>query len=96
MTDFTHFTLRLKGDGSRYKFRVKSSVKERHGYTYGFLTTGEWEVIEIPMTEMEPEFHGEKLNLPDYPGKQAMQITIVAGNGQEEDFYLELDNIAMR
>ena len=65
---FAIVQLRLKGDGKRYQFRVKSNQADRHSYIYYFQTTEDWQVIEIPLAEMEPKFRGRALNLPNYPG----------------------------
>ncbi|MEM9824576.1 MAG: CIA30 family protein, partial [Bacteroidota bacterium] len=44
----SQIVLRLKGDGKRYQFRVKSKSNDWHSYIYYFKTSGEWETIVVP------------------------------------------------
>ena len=83
--------IRLKGDGKRYQFRVKSSKYDRHSYIYYFQTTGEWETIEVPLEEMYPTFRGRKLKMPNYPGNEMEELAFLIANKKAEDFRLEID-----
>lgn len=84
--------IRLKGDGKRYQFRVETGG-ERHSYIKHFTTSGDWEVVEIPLDEMVPMFRGEQLDLPNYPGETMNHIRFLIANGQAEDFRLVVDRI---
>lgn len=87
--------IRLRGDGKRYQFRVKSDKYDRHSYIYHFETTGDWETIVIPMSEMYPAFRGRKLNMPNYPIQQMEELSFMIGNKRAEIFKLELDKIIL-
>jgi NADH dehydrogenase [ubiquinone] 1 alpha subcomplex assembly factor 1 len=39
----TTFKIRLKGDGKKYQFRVKSNSRDRHSYSFIFSTNGNWQ-----------------------------------------------------
>ena len=91
---FTKAVMKLKGDGKKYQFRIKSSQSERHAYIAVFQTTGEWQTVEINLADMYPAFRGMKLNLPNYPAKQLEEIAFLIGNKVEEDFRLEIANIS--
>ncbi len=92
---FTKATLRLKGDGKRYQFRTKSSAGDRHSYVGYFTTTGDWETVEILLKELQPQFRGRKLDLPDYPAVTLAEVAILIGNKKEQAFRLELDWIKL-
>ncbi len=96
MGDFQTIAIRLKGDGRRYQFRVKSSRTERHSYTYYFETSGSWQWIEIPLSEMYPTWRGNKLNYPNYPAETLEEMGILIGNTVPETFNLEIDKIHFR
>ena len=64
---YTTCVIRLKGDGKRYQFRLKSEVYDRHSYISYFETTGEWQSIEIPLAEMYPTFRGRRLRHVQLP-----------------------------
>jgi hypothetical protein len=85
--------LRIKSDGKPYQLRVESEKNVRHGYAYDFETSGDWQVIEIPFDQMYAIRHGDRLDLPNYPGQTLAQVQILIGNGKAETFQLEIDKI---
>lgn len=88
--------IRLKGDGKRYQFRVKSSRSERASYVHEFETNGNWQTIEVPLRQMHPTFRGNRLNIPDYPGERMAQLRFLIGNGKAESFELKIDQIWLK
>ncbi|MFT7605864.1 MAG: NADH dehydrogenase [ubiquinone] 1 alpha subcomplex assembly factor 1 [Saprospiraceae bacterium] len=93
---FTKITIRMKGDGKEYQFRVKSDQYDRHSYIYYFQTTGEWQTVEIPLNEMAPAFRGMKLRIPNYPGKVMEELAFLISNKKAESFILEIDDILLK
>ncbi|MEX0996088.1 MAG: CIA30 family protein [Flavobacteriaceae bacterium] len=87
--------LRVKGDGKNYQFRTKTNASDFYSYTFTFKTSGEWETIEIPFSEMTPTYRGRRVNLPNYPGETIEEIAFLIGNGKRESFALEIDKIAV-
>lgn len=87
--------IRLRGDGKRYQFRVKSEGYDRHSYVSYFQTSGDWETIEIPLNSLQPTFRGRKLRMPDYPGRIMSEIAFLIGNKKAESFRLEIDRIGL-
>lgn len=87
--------IRLKGDGKSYQFRMKANSFDRHSYLSHFETSGDWQIIEIPMAEMYPSFRGRKLDMPNFPGKGLAQISFLISNKRAESFELELDWIVL-
>jgi hypothetical protein len=93
---YSHFKIRLKGDGNNYQFRVKNSSQDYASYIYEFETTNEWMTIEIPFTAMDPRFRGRQLNEPNYKGEQMEEIAFLIGNKKEQSFKLLLDHIMLK
>jgi len=87
--------IRLKGDGKRYQFRVKSSQSERQSYINYFETSGEWETISIALTDLYPTFRGRQLDMPNYPAISLEEVAFLIANKKAETFQLELDWITL-
>ena len=92
---FSTVKIKLKGDGKRYQFRVKSNQYDRHSYIYHFQTTGDWETIEVPLSDMVPKFRGRSLDLSNYPGQVMEEIAFLIGNKRAEAFSLALERIVL-
>lgn len=93
---YTTASIRLKGDGKRYQFRVKSDQNDYQSYIYYFNTTGEWETIEIPLAQMKPSFRGRALDMPDYEGEVMEELAFLIANYKAESFQLAIDKITLR
>ena len=93
---YTTACIRIKGDGKRYQFRVKSSNRERWSYLYEFETSDAWQTIEIPLAEMYPSFRGNRLTLPNYPGLTMAHMRFLIGNKTAESFELQIDKIWLK
>ena len=85
--------LGLKGDGKRYQLRVEAAKNARHAYAFDFDTSGAWQVVEIPFADMYAIRHGDRLDLPNFPGQTLARLQILIGNEKAETFRLELDRI---
>ncbi|GLR19946.1 CIA30 family protein [Portibacter lacus] len=94
--DYTKMVLRIKGDGKRYQFRVKPDRNDRHSYIYYFETSGEWQNISIPLTQMKPFFRGRKLDIPNYSAQELEEVAILISNKKAESFKLEIDKITLK
>jgi hypothetical protein len=95
LDQYSRFTLRVKGDGKSYQFRVSRSRSDRHSYTYTFATNGEWQLIEIPFAEMSPTFRGFTPDIPNFPGDRMEEIGFLIGNKKAESFRLLIDMIGV-
>lgn len=93
---YDKIVLKLKGDGKRYQFRLKSNSEEQHAYVSYFYTSGDWQIIEIPLSELYPTFRGRKLQMANYPAKIIEEIAILIGNKKAESFQLEIKWIALK
>lgn len=92
---YSKFVIRLKGDGKEYQFRVKANGNSRHSYIYKFKTSGDWQTIEIPFSEMSPSFRGYTLDMGNFNGNQMEQIAFLVGNKKAESFQLLIDRIGL-
>lgn len=90
------FSIRLKGDGKKYQFRVKSKRGNYYSYIYEFQTTTEWQTIEIPIAELYASFRGRTIDIPNYDGNSLEEIAFLAGNKKNETFVLMIDKIEVK
>lgn len=95
-SEYSNFVVRLKGDGKDYQFRVKSKQDNRHAYIHTFSTSGDWQTITIPVSEMSPSFRGNALDMPNFNGDQMEEIIFLIGNKKAEDFRLLIDSITLQ
>ena len=95
VSPYQKVVLRLKGDGKRYQFRVKSSRYDRASYIQYFTTNGEWQEIEVQLRDLYPSFRGRRLNRPNYPGEEMAEIAFLIGNKKAESFRLLIDKIEL-
>lgn len=93
---YTQVQIRLKGDGKPYQFRIKSQASEEHSYVQEFETTGDWEIIELRLSDFYPTYRGMKLRRPNYSGETMEEIAFLIGNQKAETFALELDWIKLK
>lgn len=89
----TAFSIRLKGDGKSYNFRVRPPG-ERYSFTYKFETSGDWETVRIPFASMKATFRGYDLTqIPNYSGTAFEEMRILIGNKKPQSFELLIDVI---
>jgi hypothetical protein len=94
--NYTEVVIKLKGDGKKYQFRIKSNSGDYYSYITPFLTSGEWQEIRIPLKEMYPSFRGRRLNQPNFSNDYIEEITFLVGNKKNENFKLLLDTIEVK
>jgi hypothetical protein len=88
--------IRLKGDGKEYQFRIKDKYNSYYSYITTFKTSGEWETIELKLSDLYPSFRGRKLNLPNFESDSFEEIVFLIGNKKNESFQLLLDKIELK
>ncbi|WP_353777751.1 CIA30 family protein [Winogradskyella sp. 3972H.M.0a.05] len=92
---YTVLKLRVRGDGKRYQLRAKYNTNDRHSYIAYFITSGQWQTIEIPFNTMIPFLRGHKLNLPNFTGQRLAEVGVLIGNKKSEDFELLIERIVL-
>ena len=86
-------TIRLKGDGKEYQFRIKNNRNTYFSYINSFKTTGNWENIIINLKDLYPSFRGQTMNSPNFAGDSFEEIVFLIGNKKNESFNLIIDRI---
>ena len=94
ISEFKGMTLRLKGDGKRYKFRIRSNDNfDGVSYSIDLVTTaGVWEDHRFDFSDMQATFRGRIYT--DYAPLQASairQLGFMIADKQEGPFKLEVD-----
>lgn len=92
-TKNSRVTIRLKGDGKEYQFRIKDNRNAYYSYITSFNTTGDWEKIVINLKDLYPSFRGRTLDAPNYVANSFEEIVFLIGNKKNEPFKLILDRI---
>ena len=96
VSKYEHAIIRLKGDGKDYRFIVEADKNARHYYLAEFATNGGWQEIKIPLRKMYPVRRGDRLDLPDYPGRTMSQVRFMIANGRAESFRLQIAKISLQ
>ncbi len=92
-SNYTFLVLKVKGDGKNYQFRIKEDKFQRFSFISTFNTSGKWETVKMPLTDFYPSFRGNRLNSPNFNGKEMEEIAILIGNKTKENFVLEIEKI---
>ncbi|THH40036.1 CIA30 family protein [Neolewinella litorea] len=92
---YNRVLLYVRGDGSGFEFRVKPNAQQDFSYVYPFSTSGEWEVIEVPLADMRPVRRGQALELPNFDGSRIAEISFLIANGREQRFQLLIDRLEL-
>jgi monofunctional biosynthetic peptidoglycan transglycosylase len=93
LSRFDGLVLRVRGDGKRYGFRLRTTTAfDGVSYQLKFDTTaGEWRELELPFDRFEPVFRGRRV--PDHPALDPSEITtlgLIISDGQAGPFRLDL------
>ena len=89
------FKLRVKGDGSRYQFRIKRSSRDYQSYVANFETNGDWQEIEIDINTMYPNYRGNRLNGPNFNHDYFEVSRFFIANNKPQSFRLFIDEISL-
>lgn len=95
VSSYKKVVIKLKGDGNRYQFRLKSSLSDYHSYISYFETNKKWQTIEINLNDMYPTFRGRRLRRMNFPGDEIAEIAFLIGNKKAQEFELIIDNIQL-
>lgn len=85
--------LTIKGDGKDYQIRIKDKSSTYFAYIKPFSTSGNWQKIDIRLSDMYPSFRGRNLDLPNFHSDSFEEITFLIANKQAESFQLLIDKI---
>ena len=94
--NFSRITLKIKGDGKQYQFRIKAKSTDQYSYISTFSTDGNWQEVEIILKNMQAFYRGRKLEIPNFSGDDVEEIAFLIGNKNEENFELLIDKIEFK
>jgi hypothetical protein len=85
--------LRVKGDGNRYSFRIRTNQNfDGISYAANFETIkGQWATVELDYADFIPTFRGRRMRAPELQGAQIRQIGFLISDKQEGPFELLID-----
>ena len=91
-------SLRVRGDGKRYQFRIRTD-RRRGGPAY-FRTfdtkAGTWQDVVLPLAEFQASFRGRLLsNVAPLESGDVQQIGFLIADEQYGSFELEIDSISL-
>lgn len=92
---YTSVSLRIKGDGKAYQFRIKSNKGDYYSYVSKFNSTGDWETLVIAFKDFVPQFRGRVLDMPNFEGETMEEVAFLIGNKVKESFQLEIESISL-
>lgn len=91
---FKGIQVRVKGDGNKYQFRIRTNNQmDGVAYRYHFETIkNQWQTITIPFIQCIPVFRGQILrNLEDIKPNKIQQMGILISDKQSGEFQLEIE-----
>lgn len=87
------FLLRVKGDGSIYKFRLTTKGSYAN-YSADFKTIkNQWMDIKIPVENFKPYYFGRSIRAPKFKVHKVNSMSILISDKQEGNFSLEIEHI---
>ena len=90
---FKGILIRVKGDGKKYQFRIRTDDRfEGVSYRYHFETDiDQWQTISIPFDKCVPVFRGRILpNAEPVSPKDIQQVGFLISDKQSGEFQLEV------
>lgn len=87
--------LKVKGDGKRYQFRIKTNSQDWYSYITYFETNGEWQEITIDLDELYPTFRGGKLDAGNFADDSFEEFSILIANYKEEEFEILIESLKL-
>ena len=90
----TTIIIKVKGDGKKYSFRIRTEANfDGVSYKHNFTTkAGEWQEIALPLADFIPTWRGRLLrNRPPVTSNQIRQIGFLISDKQKGAFELLVD-----
>ncbi len=93
---YSKIVIKVKGDGKKYQFRVKSKSADYYSYVTSFNSSKDWETIELSLSDMYPTFRGRDLDMPNYDKESIEEVAFLIGNNKAQTFQLEIESIVLK
>ena len=90
---YTGITIRVRGDGKKYQFRIRIDNRfDGISYRYIFDTKpNKWMTIHMPFSDFVPTFRGRILDEDPLSAKEIEQLGFLIADKQAGNFRLEID-----
>ena len=90
--------LRVKGDGRKYSFRVKTNLNNWTNYSHSFYTlNNKWQIIELMVQDFYPTYRGTYLNnFPNLSELAINEVGVMLSDKKEGKFRLIIDWIKIQ
>lgn len=98
LSAYTGVVVRVKGDGKRYQFRLRSNSSfNQVAYTTGFDTQDDvWQTVRLPFAEFIPTSFGVVLtDVSSIDPSEIASFGVLISDKQEGEFRLEIDWIGV-
>lgn len=95
ISEYSAFQIVLKGDGKVYQFRVQESSEQQHAYVVDIPTDQKEQKVEIPFEQLQPQFRGNKLDLPSFQGQHLSRVGFMILPRKAVDFQLLVKEIGL-
>ena len=97
LSEFTGIRLRVRGDGRRYSWQLRTNAMYR-GRELGFwsefeTTAGQWLGIDLPFAEFVPKFRGNELDLAPPDPAHISGMGLMIADGKDGPFAIEVDSV---
>jgi monofunctional biosynthetic peptidoglycan transglycosylase len=97
LSAFSGIVLRVRGDGRRYRFRLRTTAAfDGVSYESAFETkSGQWQEVTLPFDSFAPVFRGR--SVPDHPPLDPARVKtlgLMIADRQDGAFSLEITSIA--
>ena len=93
LTDLNSIMIRVKGDGRKYSFRVRTNDSSWASYSHSFETIeDEWVEHSLPLDSFYPSYRGYNLrNMPNLSDLVIKEIGFMISDKNPGKFKLEID-----
>lgn len=94
LSGFAGIALRVRGDGRRYRLRLRvANSLDGPAYEIEFDTIPDtWVTVDLPFEDAVPTFRGRRLrDMPPLRGEDILQVGFMIADKQDGPFRLELD-----
>jgi len=97
LSDFSGIRLRVRGDGRRYAWQLRTDATYR-GRELGFwsefeTTAGQWLEIDLPFSAFVPKFRGNELDLAPPNPASIRGMGLMIADGRDGPFTISLDSV---
>lgn len=97
LSDFDGITLKVKGDGRRYTWRLTTNARWR-GLEVGFwqefdTLEDEWQTVKLPFADFIPRIRGSQLRGPGVDAAEITGMGLMIYDGRDGEFELSLQSV---